>query len=96
MLAGIGHFDCFFHVGGSPVWYPLLGEDSGPGLCKTRSGFALPFPVGMGVPKSSEGRVIRRMRQKRPGLDRLRAARDGKGTLEGSWARCSTHTLTCH
>lgn len=96
MLAGIGHFDGFFNVGGSPVRYPLLGEDSGPGLCKIRSGFALPFPVGMGVPKSSKRRVIRKIRQKRPGLDRLRTARDGKGTLDSSWARCSTHTLTCH
>lgn len=43
MLAGIGHSDCFFNVGGSQVWYPLLGEDSGPGICKTRSGFAQPF-----------------------------------------------------
>lgn len=51
MLAGIGHFDCFFNVSGSQVWYPLLGEDSGPGICKTRSGFAQPFSAWYGGDK---------------------------------------------
>lgn len=57
----------------------LFSEDSGPAICKTRSGFAQLFSMRIVVTKGSEGRVVRKIRQKRTGVAMPGITQDQRG-----------------